>query len=226
MSNSSKKEASSNPYINNRNEWNERYGGYIQQTKMWKSIGLASLCVASIATVGALALAGKSKFVPYVVEVDKLGRVSNVTMPTTDFTPRTLHIKGALATWLQATRSVFMDGSAQRMGVERSFSCVNKADPSFIYLSKFSKTNWQRSADETVGVELIGEPLPITEKSWQIEWKETVKSRNGEPLREELWQGNFELYFGTPTTQKTMLKNPLGLYIKTISWTKQHTINL
>lgn len=212
-----------NPYVSNRREWVERYGGEIQKAKTWRLVAFFSLGLCTVAVLGALSLAKRSEFVPYVVEMDKLGRISNVSFPNENYTAKPAYIRGELAGWIQATRAVFTDGNAQRLMVEKSFAKISKDDPAFIDLSEFSKTNWQRSADESVSVEIVGDPLAITEKSWQVQWKEIVKARNGEMVREELWMGNFEIYFATPRTQKTLLDNPLGLFIRTISWTKQKT---
>ena len=214
-----------NPYLSNRREWVERYGGEIQKAKTWRAVAIFCLVLATVSVVGALSLAKKSEFVPYVVEMDKLGRVSNVSFPSTQIDANPAHIRGELAGWIQATRAVFTDGNAQRLMVEKSFAKISKADPAFVDLSSFSKANWQRSADESVSIEIVGDPLSITDKSWQVQWREIVKARNGEMLREEIWMGNFEIYFATPRTQKTLLDNPLGLFIRTISWTKQKTTN-
>ena len=214
-----------NPYLSNRREWVERYGGEIQKAKTWRAVAIFCLVLATVSVVGALSLAKKSEFVPYVVEMDKLGRVSNVSFPTTQIDANPAYIRGELAGWIQATRAVFTDGNAQRLMVEKSFAKISKADPAFVDLSSFSKANWQRSADESVSIEIVGDPLSITDKSWQVQWREIVKARNGEMLREEIWMGNFEIYFATPRTQKTLLDNPLGLFIRTISWTKQKTTN-
>jgi len=216
-------EATGNPYIDGKREWMERYGTYIQSKKMWQGIAFATTGIAAIAVLGAISLASKSEFVPYVVEIDKLGQIRNVSQPNGKFAPDTKHIQGVLTAWLEHTRSVWTDGNASRNSVEKSFSHISKADPSFIFLSEFSKTNWKRGAEESVTIEVIGEPLPVTKKTWQIEWKEMVKSRTGEPLREEVWKGNFEVYFATPKTQKLILNNPLGLQIRTVSWSKQKT---
>ena len=212
-----------NPYLSNRREWVERYGGEIQKAKAWRAVALFSMALCTVAVLGALSLAKKSEFVPYVVEMDKLGRISNVSFPTNTIDAKPAYIRGELAGWVQATRTVSSDGNAQRLLVEKSFAKISKSDPAFIDLGSFSKVNWQRSADETVSVEIVGDPLSITEKSWQVQWKEIVKARNGEMMREEIWMGNFEIYFSTPRTQKTLLDNPLGLFIRTISWTKQKT---
>lgn len=214
-----------NPYLTNRREWVERYGGEIQKAKTWRAVALFAFVLATVSVVGALSLAKRSEFVPYVVEMDKLGRVSNVSFPTNTIDQNPSYIRGELASWVQATRAVFTDGNAQRLMVEKSFAKISKADPAFVDLAEFSKKNWQRSANESVSIELIGDPMAITEKSWQVQWKEIVKARSGEMLREEIWMGNFEIYFSTPRTQKTLLDNPLGLFIRTISWTKQKTTN-
>jgi type IV secretion system protein VirB5 len=214
-----------NPYLSNRREWVERYGGEIQKAKTWRAVALFALVLATVAVLGALSLAKKSEFVPYVVEMDKLGRIANVSFPTNHLDAKPAYIRGELAGWVQATRAVFTDGNAQRLMVEKSFAKISRGDPAFIDLGTFSKANWQRSSGESVSVEIIGDPMAITDRSWQVQWKEIVKSRNGEMLREEIWMGNFEIYLATPRTQKTLLDNPLGLFIRTISWTKQKTTN-
>lgn len=210
-----------NPYVDGKREWMERYGSYIQEKKMWQGVAFTSIAVTAISVLGAISLAKKSEFVPYVVEIDKLGQIKNISQPNGNFKPETKHIQGVLVAWLEHTRAVWTDSNATRKSIEKSFAHISKGDPSFIYLSQFSKTNWKRATEESVAIEIIGEPLPITSKTWQIEWKETVKSRSGEMLREEIWRGNFECYFATPTTQKLILNNPLGVQIRTISWSKQ-----
>lgn len=213
-----------NPYIDGRREWMERYGDYIKAKKVWQGIAFFSIAVAGVAIVGALSLAKKSEFVPYVVELDKLGRVNGTSFVDPNIEHDAKYIRSALASWVQDTRSVYTDGQAQRLNVERAFAAVNQGDPAFLVLSGFSKENWKRASNEVVSVEIVGEPLAITSKTWQVEWIESVTARSGKVLRSEVWRGNFELYFSTPKSQKTLLNNPLGMYIKTFNWSKQRTI--
>jgi len=219
-----KKQTATNFYMDGRREWMERYGDYIKQKRIWQILAIVSLVVTVVTVLAALSLASKSRFVPYVVEVDKLGEVVNTSFPNEEFTAKSVHIKSELSEWIQNSRSVTSDGDAQRLYVENVYSFINRSDAAFETLTDFSKDNWTRAAKETVSVQVIGTPLKITKSTWQIEWIEFVRNRKGKLIREERWKGNFQIYFGTPKKQSDLMKNPLGIYVKEINWTLQRTI--
>src|SRR6476646_7781627 len=64
-----------NPYLAARREWDERYGDLITRARNWRVAAFLALGIALIETGGMVALAMRSKVVPFVVAVDNLGRV-------------------------------------------------------------------------------------------------------------------------------------------------------
>jgi type IV secretion system protein VirB5 len=64
---------SSNLYIEARREWDERYADLVLGKRNWQ-IAAGGLLVLSLILAGGMVwLGGRSRYVPYVVEVDKLG---------------------------------------------------------------------------------------------------------------------------------------------------------
>src|SRR5258708_27619110 len=63
-----------NPYLAARREWDERYGDLITRAKNWRTMAALSSLIALVATSGVVWLSARSRVVPFVVLVDKLGR--------------------------------------------------------------------------------------------------------------------------------------------------------
>lgn len=62
-----------NPYLNARQEWLERYGGYISRAAQAHS-GFFCLIITGISITGNVIQANQVKTIPYIIEVDKLGK--------------------------------------------------------------------------------------------------------------------------------------------------------
>ena len=76
--NSEEKALDDNPYLNARRTLNEYNGALIQSRHMWQAAALLALMVAIGAVGGVIYIGSQSKFVPYVIEVDKLGQTAAV----------------------------------------------------------------------------------------------------------------------------------------------------
>lgn len=66
--------ASGNPYLNARAEWLERYGSYISRAAQWRSVAFITLIIAVMSIACNVIQANQVKTVPYIIEVDKLGK--------------------------------------------------------------------------------------------------------------------------------------------------------
>lgn len=63
-----------NPYLNARTEWLERYGSYISRAAQWRAVAFISLIIAVMSIACNVIQANQVKTVPYIIEVDKLGK--------------------------------------------------------------------------------------------------------------------------------------------------------
>ena len=67
-----------NPYLNGREEWLERYGSYISRAAQWRMVAFICLLLTAVSITGNVIQASQVKTVPYIIEVDKLGKSSVV----------------------------------------------------------------------------------------------------------------------------------------------------
>ena len=62
-----------NPYVEAHREWDERYADLVLGKRNWQIAAAGLLAVSLILAGGIVWLSTRSRYVPYVVEVDKLG---------------------------------------------------------------------------------------------------------------------------------------------------------
>lgn len=211
-----------NPYIAARTEWNERYGDYIAQAKQWRITALAALGVALVAVFGVAYIGAQARIVPYVVEVNKLGEQVGVTRADLARHNDPRIVKAQLGRWIVNWRSVTPDVAVQKRQVLEMYSYLSNGDPATVALNTYMQENspFSRSATETVTVDLEN-ILPLSGESWQIDWLETVRSRQGVVTQTKRWRASVTPAFRPPSTEQDILKNPLGLFVKELSWSQQ-----
>jgi hypothetical protein len=71
----------SNPYFEARREWDERYADLVLGKRNWQIAASGLLLLSLILASGFVWLANHSRYLPYVVEVDKLGYALTVPQP-------------------------------------------------------------------------------------------------------------------------------------------------
>ena len=73
-------EAKANPYSRAALAWDDRIGSARVQARNWRWIAFGAMALALISTTGAVTLAVKKQVATYVVEVDKAGMPSRITL--------------------------------------------------------------------------------------------------------------------------------------------------
>lgn len=224
-----KKESSqqiSSPYLLARREWNERYGGYIAQTKMWRGVALTSLLIAAASVGGVIYFAGHNKLIPYVVEVNDNGKALDVYQSDRMQPMDRRVIRAQIGQFIQDLRSVSSDVAVQRRAVERAYAHLSGDMPAYTAVNEWFRKNipFERATDETVVIE-VRQVLPLSENTWRVEWVERARARNGESMPETRWTGTATVVTGGAVKAETMLYNPTGLYIKEFDWSRDFSGN-
>ncbi len=73
----------SNPYLEARREWDERYADLVLGKRNWQIAAGGLLLLSLILASGVVRLGNHSRYIPYFVEVDKLGYALTVPQPLT-----------------------------------------------------------------------------------------------------------------------------------------------
>lgn len=220
---------SENPYLSARRTWNDHVGAVVAGRNMATLGGILCLLI-SLAAVGGMTYIGsQSKFVPMVVEVDKLGQnaaamVADRAQPAD---PRV--VRAAVAAWIQDARMVTPDVALQRKAVFQVYALLAPNDPATAKMNEWlngteSSSPFRRAANETVSIE-IETALQQTDQTWQVDWVETTRDRQGAlKAQPQRWRALLTVYTAAPTPQTTeqqMRDNPLGIHVRDFSWSKQ-----
>lgn len=219
--------AAENPYLSGRRRWNDYTGGIAASRRVWQLFALMSLLIALVAVAGALAIGAQSKFVPYVVQVDKLGQAV-VTGPADRAAPADVRvIKAQVADFVASARLVTPDVQLQRQAIFRVFAMVAQGDAGFSKINNYFRTPGTNPA-ERMGVEVVSTEIisviQQTATSWQVDWNEQVFERSGEPKAPpSRWRALITVRVTDPTadTPEAQLRmNPLGVYVADYAWSK------
>lgn len=218
------REATDNPYLNGRREWNERYGEYIVRERAWRSIAFFALAIAALA-VGALSwVAGQSKIVPYVVEVNKLGDAVAVRRADAVQRPDTRIIRAQLARWIEDVRSVYLDAAAEHNAIRDSYTMINQHGSAFAFMNDYMRAPehnpFERASNESVSID-VQSVLPVSRDTWRVEWLETTRDRGGHESSHAVWAATLTVVEHPPVDEKGLLRNPMGVFVDSFSWSKR-----
>jgi type IV secretory pathway TrbF-like protein len=211
-----------NPYLEARREWNERYGTYIQQAHHWRTLAFISGAIALVAVIGIAYIGAQSKVVPYVVEVDKLGQVAAVAPAerTSAVDPRV--IKAYLARFVVDWRSVTVDRQAQKASIDRVYAMLPSASIAVRKLNEYYEAHNPFAAAASASIDVsITNVLQISAQTWQVEWLEVTRDSRGEVKGRARLRASFILGITPPTKENLILVNPLGIYLVDLNWSQQ-----
>ena len=220
-------ESSDNPYLNARRSWNDHVGGVISARQTWQVIGILCLLIAVAAVGGLVHVARQSKFVPYIVEVDKLGQAVAVKPAQSGDEPADPRVvQATIASFVSDARLVTPDVALQRAAVLRVYSVLGSQDPATHKMNEYLNGNpeaspFKRAAKEMVSVEITS-VMPQTDVTWQIDWVETARDRQGSPKEPAYrMRALVTVYFLPSTNEEQIRKNPFGLFVRDFSWSRQ-----
>ncbi len=207
------------PYLNARREWNERYGSYIARARNWRYAALGSIAVSAVLALGVIWLASQSKFVPFVVEVDKLGQAVAVRPADRAAAVDQRVIKAQLASWITDVRSVSSDPIAQKALLARAYAMVDSSGATI--LNEYFKANspFDIAQNGTVGC-AIDAVLPISDRTYQVQWAEDARDLQGRITKTTHWQASLEIELNPSSDEAGLFKNPLGIFVHNIRWTE------
>jgi type IV secretory pathway TrbF-like protein len=211
-----------NPYLDARREWNERYGDYIQAAHHWRTVALVSSLVALIAVAGVAYIGAQNKVVPYVVEVDKLGEAAAVARADRATPVDTRVVKAYLARFVADWRTVTIDRQAQKGAIDRVYAMLPGGSVALSKLNDYFRAHNPFTVASKESVEVaVTNLLQLSEKTWQVEWREVIRDSRGEVQGSVRMKASIILGITPPTDEKLALINPLGIYVTDINWSQQ-----
>ena len=224
-----RKGESDNPYLSARRTWNEITTANINNARMWQLLAILCLLIALGSVGGIIHIGSQSKFIPYVVEVNKFGQAS-AAGPADRAAPADIRvIKSKVASFIEDARLVTPDVALQRKAILRVYTMLSANDPATKKMNEWlngtkESNPFVKAEKVMINVEILS-VIKQTEESWQVEWTETKRDRQGVALGQpERWRALVTVYTVQPTektTEAEMSTNPLGIHVRNYDWAKQ-----
>ena len=217
------------PYLNARRTWNSHVGSLIASRTLWQAVALISLLIVLAAVGGVIYIGSQSKFVPYVVEVNKLGEAMAVAPASFSGKVDQRIVRASVAEYIVNARTVTPDIALQRRAIFKLYALMRSASVATrkmtAYLNGSPDTNpFKRAEKQTVNVEIVS-AIPQTASTWQVDWIETQRSRRGEiqgkPYRMRALLNVETVPPPVEVNEEQLRLNPMGIYISDYSWSKQ-----
>jgi type IV secretion system protein VirB5 len=213
-----------NPYLLAQKKWDVRYGSLVTGSKYWRMVAVLALSALLVLSFVVLRIGTQPRLVPFLLTQDSIGRVSALG-PLQGSVPIDEGVKRReVGSWLDDVRAVTTDAYAEKKAIlDRVYPKVGSNSAARAVLDDFYRSPdhdpFKLGQKETIEV-VINSVLATTPHTYEVDWTETARSLNGDPISSEQWKAILTLAFNPPQNELQMWKNPLGIYVMSISWSK------
>ena len=207
------------PYQRAGQVWDERIGSARVQARNWRLMALGGLTLSGALAGGLLWQSLQSRVVPYVVEVDRLGEARAVAPAAEGYRPTDPQIAWHLGRFVSQVRSVSLDPVLMRQDWLAAYDMVTGRGAKFL-------GEYARAADPFAGVGQRTVSVQVTsvvrasDRSFQVKWTETAWER-GSLAGTTRWTAILAVALRPPKSADMLRRNPLGLYVDAIDWTRE-----
>lgn len=207
------------PYQRAGQLWDERIGSARVQARNWRLMAFGGLFLTTGLSGALVWQSMQSRVVPYVVEVDALGEARAVAPVATDYRPTDPQIAWHLGRLISNVRSISLDPVLMRESWLSAYDFATKRGALFLGEHARAANPFADIGDKTVSVQVTS-VVRASDSSFQVKWTETAYER-GSLASTSRWTAIVTVIVKPPKSADTLRKNPLGLYVDAIDWSRE-----
>ena len=206
------------PYQRAAQVWDDRLGSARVQAANWRLMAFGCLGLAFAAGAGVVWQAGRSTVTPYVVEVDREGEVHALGKAAEAYQPTDAQIAFHLAHFITDVRSLPLDPVVVRRDWLEAYDFAT--DRGAQVLNDYARQNdpFAKVGKTNIAVDVTS-VVRASPTSFQIQWTEQTYA-DGALSTTDHWTAIAEIVVQTPRTEEKLRKNPLGIYVNGLSWSR------
>jgi len=210
---------SATPYQSAAQVWDERIGSARVQAKNWRLMAFGSLILALLMAGGLVWRSVQSIVTPYVVEVDNAGQVRAIGEAATPYRPTDAQTAHYIARFITLVRSLSIDPIVVRQNWLDAYDYTT--DKGAAVLNDYARVNdpFARIGKESVTVQITS-VVRASDTSFNVRWTQR-RFVNGAAAGLERWTAVVSIVHQTPRTEERLRKNPLGIYVNGLSWSRE-----
>jgi type IV secretory pathway TrbF-like protein len=199
--------------------WDQRIGTARVQARNWRLMAFGSLILSAGLASGEIWQSSQSRVTPYVVEVDRLGESRAVSEAETAFHPTDPQIAWHLSKFVRDIRQVSLDPVLMRADWLSAYDFTTQRGSLFLGDYARSARPFARVGERTVSVQVTS-VVRASDRSFQVKWTETAYDR-GALAGISHWTAIVTVVLKPPATAEVLRKNPLGLYVDAVDWSRE-----
>jgi len=207
------------PYQKAAQVWDERIGSARVQAKNWRLMAFGCLFLTAGLAGSLVWQSGQGTITPWVVEVDRLGQAQTVAPANSAYQPTDPQIAFHLARFVEHVRGLPMDAIVLRQDWLRAYDFTT--DRGAAALNDYARANdpFAKLGKMQVAVE-VSSVIRASLESFRVAWIER-RYENGQLAGTERWTAILTIVVETPRDIDRLRKNPLGIYVNAINWSKE-----
>jgi len=209
------------PYQRAAQVWDERIGSARVQAKNWRLMAIGCLTLALGLSAGVIWQAGRSTITPYVVEVDRLGEVREIGPALEPFSPDDAQIAWHLARFIDNVRALSIDPIVVRDNWLAAYDYTTSEAANT--LNEFARANdpFSQVGKKSVSVEVTS-VVRSSPNSFDVRWREQ-EFEHGSLIETTRHRAVLTIVLKPPRTEQALRKNPLGIYVHAVNWSRELT---
>jgi len=207
------------PYQRAGQVWDDRIGSARVQAKNWRIAFFGTLALSGGLAAGLVWQSARGTITPWVVEVDKLGEAQAISPATADYQPTDPQIAWHLARFIEEVRSIPDDPVVLRQDWLDAYNYVT--DTGALALNDYARTSdpFSQVGKTQVAVE-VSSVIRASADSFRVDWTERRYVDDALAATEH-WSAILTVVVQPPTDADRLKKNPLGVYVHALNWSKE-----
>jgi len=207
------------PYQRAAQVWDDRIGSARVQARNWRLAFFGCLAISGGLAAGLVWQSARGTITPWIVEVDKLGEARTVAPADADYSPTDPQIAFHLARFVEHVRSIPADPVVLRADWLAAYDFAS--DTGAQALNDYARNNdpFAEVGKFQVAVD-VSSVIRASRNSFRIAWNER-RYQDGNLVEKSRWSAILTVHIDPPRTPDALRKNPLGLFVTAISWSKE-----
>jgi len=207
------------PYQRAAQVWDERIGSARVQAKNWRLMAFGSLLLSFGLTAGLVWQSTHGTVVPWVVEIDRIGEARAIAPATADYTPSDPQIAWYLARFINDVRAAPADPVIVRQSWLQAYDFTTTAGAAA--LNDYARANdpFAKLGKQQIAVD-VSSVIRASADSFRVAWIER-RYQDGALADTTRWTAILTIIIQPPTDADRLRKNPLGVYVNAINWSKE-----
>ena len=199
--------------------WDARIGSARVQAYHWRVMAFGAFALAALTGVGLIWQSARSIVKPYIVQVDGRGAVVAVSRPDETFHPADYQIAYHLREFLIDVRSLPLDPIVLRENWLKAYAYVTPRGAALLNEYARNRDPFAQVGRKTIAIDVVS-VIRASNDSFQLRWTERTY-QNGSLQSTEYWTALFTIVLEPPKDDERMSKNPLGIYIDGLDWSRE-----